>query len=74
MQSYFIERIEKFVNKHEKTIIAWDEILEGGLAPNAMVMSWRGEAGGVKAAKMKHPVVMTPNEFLYFDYILSENR
>jgi hexosaminidase len=74
LQSYFIERVEKFVNKHEKTIIGWDEILEGGLAPNAMVMSWRGEEGGIAAAKMKHQVVMTPNDFLYFDYVQSTNR
>ncbi len=74
LQSYFIERVEKFVNKHERTIIGWDEILEGGLAPNAMVMSWRGEEGGIEAAKMKHQVVMTPNDFLYFDYVQSKDR
>ncbi|TKG92000.1 beta-N-acetylglucosaminidase [Puteibacter caeruleilacunae] len=74
LQSYFIQRVEKFVNKHGRTIIGWDEILDGGLAENAMVMSWRGEEGGVAAAKMKHPVVMTPNQFLYFDYVQSEDR
>ncbi len=67
LQSYFIRRIEKFiVNKHRQTI-GWDEILEGGLAPEATVMSWRGEAGGIQAAKMNHNVVMTPGNPLYFD-------
>ena len=74
LQSYFIKRVEKIANKHGKTIIGWDEILDGGLAPNAMVMSWRGEEGGISAAKKKHPVVMTPNDFLYFDYVQSADR
>jgi hexosaminidase len=68
VQSYFIRRIEKFVNSKGKIIIGWDEILEGGLAPNAVVMSWRGEKGGIEAAKSKHNVIMTPTNFLYFDY------
>jgi hexosaminidase len=68
VQSYFIRRIEKFVNSKGKRIIGWDEILEGGLAPNAVVMSWRGEKGGIEAAKMKHEVIMTPTDFMYFDY------
>ncbi len=68
VQSYFIRRIEKFVNSRGKKIIGWDEILEGGLAPNATVMSWRGEKGGIEAAKAKHDVVMTPTDYLYFDY------
>ncbi|MBN2732419.1 MAG: beta-N-acetylhexosaminidase [Balneolaceae bacterium] len=68
LQSYFITRIEKFLNKHGRQIIGWDEILEGGLAPNATVMSWRGEKGGIKAAKQGHNVVMTPGSPLYFDY------
>jgi hexosaminidase len=68
VQSYFIRRIEKFVNSKGKRIIGWDEILEGGLAPNATVMSWRGERGGIAAAKAGHDVVMTPTDFLYFDY------
>ena len=68
VQSYFIRRIEKFVNSKGKRIIGWDEILEGGLAPNATVMSWRGERGGIAAAKSGHDVVMTPTDFLYFDY------
>ncbi|WP_289663554.1 family 20 glycosylhydrolase [Flavobacterium panacagri] len=68
LQSYFIKRIEKFLNANGRQIFGWDEILEGGLAPNAAVMSWRGESGGIHAAKLKHPVVMTPESTVYFDY------
>lgn len=68
LQSYFIQRIEKFVNSKGKTIIGWDEILEGGLAPNAIVMSWRGETGGIAAAQQRHKVIMTPEKFLYFNH------
>lgn len=68
LQSYFIKRIEKFLNANGRQIFGWDEILEGGLAPNAAVMSWRGESGGIHAAKLKHPVVMTPEGTVYFDY------
>lgn len=68
LQSYFITEIEKYLNQHGKQIIGWDEILEGGLAPNATVMSWRGEAGGIAAASQKHQVIMTPNTYCYFDY------
>lgn len=68
LQSYFVQRMEKFVNGKGKTIIGWDEILEGGLAPNAAVMSWRGMEGGTAAARQKHQVVMTPGEFVYFDH------
>ncbi|MBK8500230.1 MAG: family 20 glycosylhydrolase [Flavobacteriales bacterium] len=68
LQSYFIQRIEKFVNAKGKKIIGWDEILEGGLAPNAAVMSWRGTEGGVAAAKLKHNVVMSPGSHCYFDH------
>ena len=68
LQSYFIQRIEKFVNSKGKKIIGWDEILEGGLAPNATVMSWRGIEGGIAAAKSGHDVIMTPVSFCYFDY------
>jgi hexosaminidase len=68
LQSYFVQRMEKFVNGKGKTIIGWDEILEGGLAPTAAVMSWRGMEGGTAAAKQKHQVVMTPGEFVYFDH------
>ncbi|HET9505678.1 MAG TPA: family 20 glycosylhydrolase [Hymenobacter sp.] len=67
LQSYFVQRMEKFVNSKGKTIMGWDEILEGGLAPNAAVMSWRGTDGGIAAAKQKHQVVMTPGEYLYFN-------
>lgn len=67
LQSYFITRMEKFLNKKGRQIIGWDEILEGGLAPGATVMSWRGEAGGIAAAKMNHNVIMTPGNPLYFD-------
>ncbi len=68
LQSYFIQRIEKYVNSKGKRIIGWDEILEGGLAPNATVMSWRGEAGGIAAAKQNHPVIMTPGNWCYLDH------
>lgn len=69
LQSYFIQRMEKFVNSKGRSIIGWDEILEGGLAPNATVMSWRGEAGGIAAAKQNHNVIMTPGSGgLYFDH------
>ncbi len=67
VQSYFIRRMEKFLLAHHKKLIGWDEILEGGLAPSATVMSWRGEEGGIAAAKMGHPVVMTPLPYVYFD-------
>lgn len=68
LQSYFITRIEKFLNKNGRQIIGWDEILEGGLAPNATVMSWRGIEGGIEAARQQHDVIMTPTDFLYLDY------
>ena len=68
VQSYFVRRIEKFINSKGKKIIGWDEILEGGLAPNATVMSWRGMKGGIEAAKSKHDVIMTPTDYVYFDY------
>ena len=73
LQSWFIGNIEKFVNSKGKKIIGWDEILEGGLAPNAVVMSWRGESGGIEAAKHGNAVIMTPNSHLYFDYYQAEN-
>ena len=72
LQSYFITRMEKFINSHGRRIIGWDEILEGGLAPNAAVMSWRGVKGGVKAIKLDHEVVFATNEHTYFDYYQSE--
>ncbi|WP_375582895.1 beta-N-acetylhexosaminidase [Cyclobacterium xiamenense] len=74
LQSYFIQQIEQFLNKNGRKIIGWDEILEGGLAPNATVMSWRGEKGGIAAAKMGHDVIMTPNSHLYFDHYQAEDK
>ena len=71
LQSYVISRMEKFVESKGRHIIGWDEILEGGLAPNATVMSWRGMDGGIEAAKQKHNVVMTPNTYVYLDYYQS---
>jgi hexosaminidase len=69
LQSYFIHRIEKYLNAKGRNIIGWDEILEGGLAPNATVMSWRGEKGGIEAAKQHHNVIMTPGSGgLYIDH------
>lgn len=68
LQSWFIRRIERFLNEHGRRLIGWDEILEGGLAPNATVMSWRGTEGGIEAARQGHDVVMTPTSYLYFDY------
>lgn len=73
LQSYFIGRIEKYLNSKGRQIIGWDEIMEGGLAPRATVMSWRGEEGGIEAAKMKHDVIMSPNASNYFDHYQSES-
>jgi hexosaminidase len=74
LQSYFIQRIEKYINSNGRQIIGWDEILEGGISPNATVMSWRGEQGGIDAAKQHHSVIMTPNAYLYFDYKLAHHE
>ncbi|WP_439181954.1 glycoside hydrolase family 20 protein [Carboxylicivirga taeanensis] len=71
LQSYFISYAEKVINDRGRRMIGWDEILEGGLAPNATVMSWRGMAGGIQAAQMGHDVVMTPNSHVYFDHYQS---
>jgi len=68
LQSYFIRRIEAYLNARGRQIIGWDEILEGGLAPNATVMSWRGEAGGIAAAKAGHDAIMTPGQPCYWDH------
>ncbi len=68
LQSYFISTIEKYLNSKGRKIIGWDEILEGGLAPNATVQSWRGEQGGVKAAQLHHNVIMSPTGFLYLPH------
>lgn len=67
LQGYLIHRMEKFLNEHDRQLLGWDEILEGGLAPRATVMSWRGEEGGIKAAKAGHDVIMTPGGFCYLD-------
>lgn len=69
VQSYFVKRVEKIVESKGKKLIGWDEILQGGLAPNAAVMSWRGIDGGIAAAKLKHEVVMSPTTFVYLDYM-----
>jgi len=71
LQSYFIQRMEKFINSKGRQIIGWDEILEGGLAPNATVMSWRGMKGGIEAARQNHDVIMTPGAYCYFDHYQS---
>ena len=74
LQSYFIQRIERYLNSKGRKIIGWDEILEGGLAPNATVMSWRGEEGGIAAARQNHDVVMTPGSHCYLDHSQSANE
>ena len=74
LQSYFVQRMEKYINSKGKILIGWDEILEGGLAPNAWVMSWRGEAGGIEAAKQGHDVIMTPTTYCYFDYYQGKSK
>jgi hexosaminidase len=71
LQSWFIHRIERYLKSQNKTLIGWDEILEGGLAPNAVVMSWRGMKGGIEAAEQGHDVIMTPTSHAYFDYYQS---
>ncbi|MEO7446359.1 MAG: family 20 glycosylhydrolase, partial [Ferruginibacter sp.] len=74
LQSYFISRMEKYINSKGRNIIGWDEILEGGLAPKATVMSWRGEKGGIDAARQGHYVVMSPDSPLYFDHSQTRNE
>ena len=74
LQSWFIRRVERMVNTKGKRMIGWDEILEGGLAPDATVMSWRGSAGGIAAARENHDVIMSPNTHLYFDYNQGDAR
>jgi hexosaminidase len=69
VQSYFEKRLEKIVESKGKKFMGWDEILQGGIAPSAAVMSWRGMKGGIEAAKMKHDVVMSPTDFAYLDYM-----
>jgi len=72
LQSYFIRRVEAMLTKRNKKLIGWDEILEGGLAPTATVMSWRGVEGGIAAAKAGHDAIMTPSSHVYFDYYQSD--
>ena len=74
LQSYFARRIERFLDSRGKRMIGWDEILQGGLAPRAIVMSWRGEEGGIEAAGQNHEVIMTPSEYTYFDYYQGDSR
>jgi len=74
LQSYFVQKMEKFLNENGKKLIGWDEILEGGLAPNAAVMSWRGETGGIAAAQAHHYVVMTPGEYCYLDHYQADPK
>ena len=74
LQSYFIHRIDQFVTSKGKKLLGWDEILEGGLSPNAMVMSWRGTKGGIEAAKQNHDVVMSPNSYFYIDYYQANSK
>jgi len=74
LQSYFVQRMEKYVNSKGKRIIGWDEIMEGGLAPDATVMSWRGEEGGLAAARQNHDAIMTPGAYCYFDHYQSEDQ
>lgn len=74
LQSYFVQRMGKVLLKHNKKMIGWDEILEGGLAPSATVMSWRGEEGGIAAANMGHDVIMTPGGWLYLDHYQGDSK
>ena len=74
LQSYMIRRIERYLNGKGRQLIGWDEILMGGLAPNAAVMSWRGEEGGITAAKASHKVVMTPGNYVYLDFYQRESK
>lgn len=74
LQSWFIRQIEAWLNERGRNLLGWDEILEGGLAPNATVMSWRGSDGGIAAANAGHDVIMTPNTYCYLDYYQSEDR
>lgn len=74
LQSYFIRRIDKFITSKGRKLMGWDEILEGGLSPNATVMSWRGTKGGVEAAQQNHDVVMSPNSFFYLDYYQADPK
>ena len=74
LQSYMIHRAEEFLNSKGRKLIGWDEILEGGLAPEATVMSWRGESGGIKSARMGHDVIMTPGNYMYLDFYQADPK
>ena len=74
LQSYMIRRVEKFLNSKGRRLVGWDEIIEGGLAPEATVMSWRGVEGGIKAAKDGHDVIMTPGNYMYFDFYQADPK
>jgi hexosaminidase len=74
LQSYFIRKMDEFLTSKQRKLIGWDEILEGGLSPNATVMSWRGEKGGIEAAEQNHFVVMSPGSHCYFDHYQGKNR
>ncbi|GAB3314139.1 hypothetical protein GCM10027299_01940 [Larkinella ripae] len=74
LQSYFIRRIDKFITSKGRKMIGWDEILEGGLSPNATVMSWRGVNGGIAAARQNHDAIMTPTTFFYLDYYQADPK
>ncbi len=74
LQGWFMKQMDAFLAKHGRRLVGWDEILEGGLSPNAVVMSWRGEKGGLAAARAGHDVVMAPNTYTYFDYYQSKDR
>ncbi len=74
LQTYCMARVERYLNEHGRDIIGWDEILEGDVAPNATIMSWRGMQGGIKAARLGHDVIMTPTSYCYLDYYQSEDR
>lgn len=73
VQGYFTHRVEEIVESHDKRMVGWDEILEGGVSPNATVMSWRGMEGGIQAAKMGHDVIMTPTDYAYLDYMQGDS-
>lgn len=73
LQSYCMQRAERFLNSHGRSVIGWDEILNGDIAPNATVMSWQGTVGGIKAAQMGHDVIMTPNTHCYFDFYQTDD-
>lgn len=74
LQSYFMSEVEKYLNEHGRRIIGWDEILEGGVAPSATIMAWRGVNEGVKAVKLQHDVIMVPTSYLYFDYYQAKDK